>query len=707
MPWNLLTVKRSELRRVGSTFGKNLSTVRGLRMMVKASEGGPQGEVRFEDTRISGGVNRPIFGEVQYRYVYVRNDGTYLSKSAPSAASSKFTLNGNGATVRIPADGSRDSQINEIWLFRIGGGLPDWYRVVVKTGVSGTGSVDIDDEVSNLTALAANIKLEDDNAPPPDSIIGIDGPYYDRTFYLTATHLYPSRRRNPDSCSARQAITVAGADEQALWVKKTAGGLFIGTTKDIYWLSGDGAEYPDLTVNFTLKPLNIDNPPRSEAVAQEGNRLVYFAADGWRTLQGTGSELLTGITSLLYHGYARHEVSAINVEGGRFRGAITRGMLSAITPEGIASSSSTILYRHEFGTPRWFRHTYTPSWRSVYREPDGTLIAGSSAGQVWVLDSGVTDNGTRIPVVMWTLNDHVGHPFQRKDPHDFRTLIDTGGRDAQITLHTDNADTVAAVLIANNNGLGDEIFSLTQMPSFRLVQYRITGDFSQFRWASSNLGFHPLPMVMRGHTPPYNFGKPGIKTISSIQLRICTLGQTRVINPVLDGTPYAPFNVTSATDEPTNRTYTFPFAVRAAEIMLLINGDVELYDWYPLVTHVQPLGVRDFDTGPLDLGTGEFIWPREVWMKVVASANLRIQPYFDGVGYGTVDVVIGPNERNTASKIRVSIPRGYKGRVPRFRIYSTEPFYPYWFEFVSRETRAGLEKTPIRVPSGFGEEVKS
>lgn len=703
MPWNKVTVKRSELRRVGATFGKGFATVRGVRWMMQATEGGANSEVRFEDTSIAGGVNRPIFGAVEYCYVLVRDDGTYLAKSAPSAASASYTLDSNGATVRVPADGSRDTQVNAIWLFRRGGGLPDWYRVAVHTaGLPSTGVVDITDTLSAADALIVGILLEDDNSTPPDNIIGIAGPYYDRTFYLTVTHLYPSRRRNPDSCSTGQAIQVAGADEEALWVTKTIGGLFIGTTKDVYRLAGDGAEYPDGTINFTLTPLNIDNPPRSSAVAQEGNNLVYLAADGWRALAGAGSVLMTGGTSQLYIGKTRHGISPVNIDAGRFRAAIAHGELSAITPEGNSTTSSSVLYRLVVKGGRWYRHPYTPSWRSIYREPDGTLIAGDSSGFVWVLDSGNSDNGARIPVEMWTRHDDVGHPFRRKDPHDFRVMVMTGGRDASIEIYANNQAIVSQVLSANTTRLTEALFSLTEMQAFRLAQFRVSGDFNEFRWAGSNLGFHPLPMLMRGHTPSFNFDKPGLKTISGIQLRICTLNVTRTITPVLDGVEYATFTVRSAADEPINRTYSFPFAVTAVEIQLLLDGDVEIYDWHPLVTAIRPLGIRAYDSGPMNLGTGEFIWPREVWLNVIATEDLVIQPYFDGVDYGTVTATIGPLERGTASKIRVPLPRGYKGRVPRFIIHSDAVFFPYWFQFVRRETGAKIEKDPITVNCDLG-----
>lgn len=703
MGWSKITVKRGEMRRVGSTFGQNFSTVRAVRMVVNAYTGGTDSEVRIEDSRISGGANRPIFGECDWCYVYVRNDGTYLAKSAPSAVVTA-NLFAQGATIRVPADASRDTQVNEIWLFRRGGGLDDWYRTAVHTsGLPSTALVDISDTLSAADALIVNIKLEDTNTVPPDSIIGIEGPYYDRLWVLTATHLYPSRRLNPDSYASDQVIEVSGADERALWVKKALGGLYVGTTKDIYRISGDAAELPDGTINVTKTPLNIDNPPYLEAVAQEGNFLVYYAADGWRVISGGGSKLMTGPTSLLYQGYTRHGVEYVNFNTGRIRAAISKDMLTAITPEGTVEEGSSVLYRHRFSLDRWYRHTYTPEFLSIYKEPDGRLIAGDNAGIVRQLDYGSLDDQVdRIPIEFWTKSDDFGHSFNRKDPYDLRVLLDSGGAAVAARVYLDGAVLESANLAAGRTGFGESLFTLTTVSSFRNMQLRVTGTVPTFRWASLSIGFNPLPMVTRGQTAPSNFGYPGVKTISGIQMRVCTLGTAVTVTPYLDNIAYAPFTVESVTDEPVNRTYAFPFAMRAVEMYLVFSSDVELYSWEPLVTAKRPLGIKAWDSGPMNLGRKEVIWPREVWMLVEATADLTIQPYFDGVDYGTVTATIGPVERGIPSKIRIPIPRGYKGFVPRFVISSSAAFFPWWIEFVIRQTGETVEKEPIRIPSGMG-----
>ncbi len=705
MGWTKLKVRRGDIQRHGTTFDHGWDTVDAVRISV-ATVPGTEVRVRFCDLIQTSG---PIYGEVEYCYVYVRDDGSYVAKSAPSAVSVRKNFESEGAMVEVPADASRDSQINYIWLFRRGGGLDQFYRVKAEPITPGdTGAIQIEDDLSAVDALTVNIKLEPFNTTPPDDIIDIEGPYYDRTFVLTATHLYPSRRLSPDTFDTEQVIRVAGADERALWVKKALGGLYIGTTKDIYQLSGTGGEFPDGTMDFTLQNLNIDNPPISEAVAQEGNQLVYLANDGWRAMAGAGTVLITGETSLLYRGKTRHGVSPVNVSTGRFRAAIVRGYLTAITPEGASTTSSQVLYALKIADGRWHRFPHTVAWRSIFREPDGTLIAGTTTGLVKALDTGTQDDSVDIPVVLWTPEDDIGHPFARKDPHDFRIMINTGGADASIGLHLDHATAAAMTLTANNALIGEDLFHLMTLSYFRNIQLRVTGSFSTFRWASLNLGYNVLPMVRRGQVPPSNFGHPGVKTVVGLQLRVCTLGAAVTFTPVLDNVEDDAFTVTSVADEPVNYTHMFSYPARQVEeLYLKITGDVELYSWEPIITAKVPLGTLVYDSGPMDLGIGELIWPREVWIKAVCGDDLFVVLYFDGVEYGTVLANVPQELRNTAAKIRVPIPRGYKGRIPRLVITSCEPFFPYWFEFARKQTRAAIEKPPLRHDAHFGGQVNA
>lgn len=696
MGWIRVEGRRDSFSRSGSTFGKGFNTARAVRVVALTNTSAKDGttEFRFNDLRILSG---PVTGEVEYCYIYVRDADGYVAKSGPSAILSRVVLGHQGVVISIPEDPTRDPQVNFIWVFRRGRNLPTFHRIATAA-VTGTGAMTVTDITTDDDALIANIQLEEDNVPPPVDIIGIEGPYFDRMFALTKTHLYISRRGNPDSFPSTKAIQVAGTEEQALWVRKALGGLYIGTTRDIYILSGDGAELPDGTLFFSLRPLNIDNPPLSSAVAQEGNLLVYLASDGWRAISGGGSRLLVGPTSLLYRDKTRHGVPALH-RHGRFRATISGGHLVAITPEGAAGPSTTnTIYRYRFSTERWYRHVYPSSWQSIARLPDG-IIVGDSEGFVWALDSGNTDGGAPIPVTLWTKVDDMGHPFQRKDPYHLRMLIDTGGAGASVDPYLDNSTTPATTISVARSTFGETVHSLSAMSSFRRLQMRITGLFNTFLLAGYHVGLHPLPPVVRGHTTPHNFGFPGVKTITALQLRICTLGAPVSITPVFDNVDLAAFTVTSPVDEPINYTYQFASPVQAAELFLKLGGDVEIYEWAPVVSSRRPLGVRVWDSGPMDLGTSDTVWIREIWVKLDSpGATLRASITFDEQIYPEVTAVAPAGTH----KVPLIISRSVKGRVPRIIIRSTVEFFPYWVEFVTRFTDPVTEKNTIRIDSGLG-----
>ena len=699
--WNKIQIRRGRMRRVGTTSAKGWDTVIAVRLTARMSVGGADSQLRFDDLKIVGGADRPLTGKAKYAYALVRDDGTYQSKSPVSTFSSEFLFDAQGGNITVPADASRDSQVNKIWLYRFGGEMDAFYRVATAS-VSGTGSVAISDTLSDRDAMILNIRMETDNAVPPDSIIDIEGPYYDRTFCLTASFLYPSKRLNPDSYAAGQVIRVAAADEEAFWVKKALGGLYIGTSKDIYRLDGTGAELPDGTMDFTLAPLNIDAPPRSNAVAQEGNLLVYLAADGWRAISGGGSKLLTGPTSLLYKGYTRHGVSPVNLSTGRFRAAITKGQLVALTPEGASTTSSAVLYRYAAMLDRWYRHTYPQAFRCVTREPDGTLIASDASGFVWTLDSGTQDGTTDLSVTIWTKADDDAQPFFRKDPLDLRVQVDTGGAAASCALHLDGSSSAAATVSVTQSGLGVGTGSLAAVSAFRQIQMRLTGSFSTFRLVSYAVGYEALPQTIRGQLAPQHFGYPGIKTLSGLQLRVCTFGSARSITPYLDGTAGTAFSVTSGADEPTDVTHAFTSPQTAAELALAFDGDVELYDWQPIITAKKPLGVKAFDTGPMDLGVHELVWIREVRLKVRASADLTVTPYFDDVAFDAVTIDVATD----VTTIReVYVGRGYKGRIPRLVITSDEAFFPYWVKLKRRTTGEKVRTPEFTIPLNLGGEA--
>ncbi len=547
--FNVLAAPKSMFARVGSTAGKNWSTVKAIRLTVIGSATITTG---FKTIVVQGGTTRPLTGKYKYRYVFVRNASNYQIKSKPSAVSSEIELKSQNCAVTIPtgALSAMDSQVNEIWLYRLGGTLDYWYRVATTTDVADP--VSITDGMSDQEALILGLKLEIDNDVPPDDIIGIEGLHFDRMFALTSTKLYPSRKLNPDSYAAGQVITICGNDETAYWVVKHGQELLVGTSRDIYRIPGSGDELTDGSLDFAKIPLGIGNPPISSAIAREGESLIYLAADGWRVFLGSNSQPVRGDLDLLWRGYTRHGVSPINISSSsaRFRAALAGGIFTALTPEGAHTSSSSVLHRLNVVLQRWYRHTYTPAWRSIYREPDGTLIAGDSSGFVWQLDIGNQDAGSDIPVVLWSGLDDNDQPYSPKKPLMHRIRLETGGNTATVALHFDGSESAAESISAEESSMGTTETDCTALDEFKHVQHRITGSFSTFRLFDWRFDYKERPAGRKVWDIDIDTGGQVITWIREYRIKVLA-GGALTVTPYFDGVAQTAYTATpTSTEDP-------------------------------------------------------------------------------------------------------------------------------------------------------------
>jgi hypothetical protein len=542
--WSKLQVRRGGMTRVGSTTGANWTTVGAVRVIVTTTG---DTECRLDLCRL---IENTISGTYKWCCVNANDTGTYVALSGPSPLSAEVQIQAQAADITVPSGPG-----TSVWVFRMGGILDTFYRVAVLSAAGGT----VRDLVSDVEALSVNIKLEADNTLPPSGIIGIAGPYYDRTMCLTSDgYLWVSRRRNPESFATGQAIRVCGAEERALWVRQSLGGLHVGTTRDIYRIEGTGAELPDGTIDLTKTGLHVDHPPITDGVAQDGNLLLYVSRLGWRAISGAGSQSIVGDTAKLYQNQVRHGVGPINLASGRFRATIGNQQLLALTPEASETTATATIYRNApaDGQGVWYRTYYPTQWRSLYTEPDGTILAGDTAGQVWQIDApGYThgDDGDPIYVELWTPVDDDGKAFQRKDPEDLRVSVATGTGGGTGALHFDGSGT-PAVTFAVGTATGDppslvSLAAIAATPFWR-AQLRVThaaldGSFA-FKFRGFGLAYRAHPLLqLYADLKPDSFSLVR-RRFAGLGVQIDTLGQPATVTPVLDGTALTPLTVTTS-----------------------------------------------------------------------------------------------------------------------------------------------------------------
>jgi len=549
--WNRITFRRGQMSRIGSTAGKNWSTARAVRITIEGTA-----VIVIDVPFMQGGSSNPLNGKYKWRVAYVKDFGTYQAMSPISDLSTELECK-NAAVNVFPNISGMDTQVGEIWVYRMGGTLDRFYRVA-KGLADGSAILD---KMSDRDALILNIPAETDNATPPDHIVDIEGPYYDRLFALTQTHLYPSKRRAPENFSVAQVIAISDVGEIAVWVKKAFGGLYIGTTKDIYRLDGTGAEFPDGTMDFVKTPLNIGNPPiASNAVSQEGNFIVYLASDGWRVFTGADSIAIRGDTDLLYKGYSRMSVPPINIGSAtaRFRAAIGKGQLIAIMPEGSSTTSSNVIYRYEFSSHRWYRHIYPKSFRTIFREPDGTIILGTTDGFVWQLDSGSTDDGAGIDLRIDTKFYDDGTPLRSKNPHDFWLFGYTGSEPMNVDIYLDGNSASATTLGLVNSALSYVFRGIQTLNPFLTMRLKLTGTFTTaFQLQNWKIHYQERPeQILYSEIKPLS-PSARRRRFGGFTVLCQTYGRPVKVTPVLDAIDRTDLSVTTVFDAPQSKTITF------------------------------------------------------------------------------------------------------------------------------------------------------
>ena len=381
-------------------------------------------------------------------------------------------------------------------------------------------------QTSEAELLLRNDLLDTGRVTVPDNIIGIVGKHYDRTLCLTTDYLYFSDPGRPGVYPQLQRIKIAdGVNEEALWIHKAAGAIYVGTTKDIYRIDGDLTPYPNGTLNVTLRGLNLGSPPVDSSLAFEGNALVYRASDGPRMLVGEISTPLSGDLSLLLRGMERHGIPAIPTTGrhrmamadgylywaippvyatdrrvsagewlsGEIDGILTPTKKRRVATVGRGSCFTSVILRYNFATQKWSYRPYSRVFHALARTAAGAVVGGTSSGDVITLDTGTQDDSQAIPFEMWSTFQDNNKPNSRKIPFDLSIRMDTGGASVNVSVHLDGSETAATTFQASTSGQEVFVKSIADLDPFRRIQIRIEGASSTFKLYDWNVSYRDMP----------------------------------------------------------------------------------------------------------------------------------------------------------------------------------------------------------------------
>jgi hypothetical protein len=553
--WSHLTVARGQFERVGNDAGRGWSTVRGFKVIF-TNRKGKTTTLTISDAIFVGGGDRALTGT--YRCVIqacrqMEDDNSnviYYQLSPPSAQSSPINLNHEGLQITINGTtlNQLDPQADQLWIYLFGGWLDAYYRfAVVPANVSQGMSIDeleapagsnldevaertripawgftycqlnssgvpeltassdaqISLRTSELDALTANVRLEPYLITAPDNIIDIGGPHMGRMWALTNEgYLYPSTLTSPAIFNSLQVIDLTRYGRPH-WVAVTGTGLYVGMEKDIITIQGDGVETPDRArANFWAQPLNLAHPPIDDMHWREGNSVIYRGSDGLMELKGGSiGPVPTAGTSLLWRGQDRHDIQALNTGSGRFRCCVDNGIFYMLAPEGDETSGNAI-YRYIFNKQQWSRLQFdqVTSFRSIFNNPDGSILAGDAAGRVWTLDDTTTqrlDNGEYITLGLLTPILDGGNPLSYKDPFDFQAHVNTGGQNMSVDFYRDG-DAEATLTLTDMSTASINIYraSLHSLGNFIKAQVGIDGSSDNFVLSAMDLTYRVRPQRM-------------------------------------------------------------------------------------------------------------------------------------------------------------------------------------------------------------------
>jgi len=500
--WVHFSVARGQFSRLGTTTGRDWSTVTQIALEIRKDDG-YLGKVALDNLIVYSAGEGTLTGEYTVVYRWVRETDRYYELSPPSDPSTAILLYANQlkATISGATQTAADDQVTAVWVYVFGGFLDTYYRAATAVADPQL-STDLEVSISKneITILTENERLEPYTDEPLDNIISIAGPWNGRLFTFTSEgYCYPSLQNTPNLFNTYQVIDLSNQGDP-LWMVKTSSGIHCGCERDVIFLAGTGDEDSDrVVIDLYPHPLNLGTPPVDKATFVDGNSILYRATDGLIMLASQG---LTHVPDdgmrLLWRGQTRHGVSALNTLTGRFRMTVDNKIMYVLAPEGATADEGTqVIYRLDLGKGQWSRMLFPNALLSIFNEPDGTLIAGTNDGKLLELEYGTGDaNSVKPTVTLWTPFVDGGNPLVRKDSFDMQFHTDTNGNTATVNVYKDGAASSTAAYTFSTSIPQAYRIQAEDVGTFIRAQLRVTGTFDEFQLSSLNMTYRQRPEHM-------------------------------------------------------------------------------------------------------------------------------------------------------------------------------------------------------------------
>lgn len=554
-----------------------------------------------------------------------------------------------------------------------------------------------DQQLLSNSGISANLFFTSIQSIPDAPILAIIGLYYARMLYFTSSKIYISDFLDPDIYDARYVIQYSGnVAESFMWAMKVSNAcLYVGTNYDIYQITGTFSILPDGTLDVTIRPLGVQYPPVSQAVACESGIISYMANDGWRLLgvYGDDSTTISQDLNLLFKGYLRYGILPIQTGYDNTilsRCSINKGKLYTVV---TLSDASTVIIAYDIVKKYWYPIKNVQA-SCLFSEEDGTLIYGDDGGFVYQLDTPLnySKNGSQQSISILTPVLDGGTPQQRKDTFTLKVRCATAGDNINLLVYG-NGGTLLHTFTLNAASIQELIFdglSLTLQDNY---QFAIQGsaDYFELNYIILDYTERPIPTT-RLRLAPQNMGSSGKKRMFTCPpFVIDTLGNSVTFTPELDNsTTQAVTNPTINTTEKTTIVPTFATEVLATDVGgILTGGPFEFYgifvdDW---IVEKIPTGRLVDQIGPYEALRWAFL-ERFRYRCICEGTTINYVVYVE-------DVVSYTGSFNTIANVdktyEIVLPKGLNGTTFRIVFTSSSLIHKYSAKVKLRITGGSTE----------------
>lgn len=558
----IFRIPRSKFQRIGTDGIKGWNTVYGYTIYAIATTPLTLGFNAFSG-KFAGGTSGPLYsGTYEYMQVNVNVNGAYVGKSQMGNEAT-FTLNSAAhfyATITPQDPSGIDTQVNQVWIFRRGGLLQQWYRVLIIKSPWSAAIDSLSDADAITLGITFNVNLVSiASASILDKIFDIIGPLEGRWMYFTTNILYPSDINSPDVVDPTKGVRTTGSSSEIFLSARriSDSSIIVNTSRDSYLLTGTFQTLPDGTIDLYYRSLGNKTPAITYDATQASGQVFYLAADGWRSIDGNGNcqLLVAPNTDRLYRGITAYGYSVntkITAGSTRFPCVYALNKLwCGITGQSrIEVLDSIRNYWRNFAIGQG-------SITAITSTQDGQILAffagDKKLRRLDVQSSLQIDGSTNQTINILTPRFDGGTPRQRKEVYTLKIRLQTGSTETLAVSMIDDTNTSHTIGTVTSNGkvteqfLDLELLASSVMPLTKWWQLSFTGTFSAFTLEDVEIDFdtRPLPISFL-HLLPTDFGHPGRKRIPAVPFIIDTLSNDVPFQPYLDGSPLTAKTVNSS-----------------------------------------------------------------------------------------------------------------------------------------------------------------